>query len=616
MAGVLDIDASVKAARFVRTCDAYNIPLLTLVDVPGFLPGTTQEWGGIIRHGAKLLYAYTEATVPKITLITRKAYGGAYDVMASKHMLADFNFAWPTAEIAVMGPEGAVNIIHRRDIAGSPTPDERARQADRRLQGALREPLRGGRAGLHRRRDRAARDAAEADRRARDAAHQARADAEAQARQHPALGGAIEPRPGGARPQRAHGGQIGERGAADRHAARMQLGQRGRRGGGKFAGPPADVLALGVILYECVAGGGRSTARPTRPSSPDPVGRTAAPAGRAVRCRARPGHDRREVPAKEPEHRYPTAAELADDLGRFVRGEPIAARPTGRADGVYRWWRKPTVAAPYAAVSVATVLVGVVGAVALQLSLTETARKRGTELNEQLAGANTVKDSAIEDRDRAPVSAHEAGKRVAAFEYGGYFLDSPTRRGRDGDHAGAVRILDHTRPEPRGWEWHYVRKGFSPPPSPTPPCRGGRELLDPRWRPVAILEKVPAADGGQTPWAGSRDGGGHRARNRGSEPAEGAPGQARAVASGLRDPVQPGRAENLDPPQRDSDPVRVWQADTGELIRTLDPVESAVWSTDGTRILLTRNEPGGRAAATGIRGRGGSGSGSRFPGRG
>jgi propionyl-CoA carboxylase beta chain len=115
MAGVLDIDASVKAARFVRTCDAFNTPLLTLVDVPGFLPGTTQEWNGIIRHGAKLLYAYTEATVPKITLITRKAYGGAYDVMASKHMLADFNFAWPSAEIAVMGPEGAVNI----------TPDER-----------------------------------------------------------------------------------------------------------------------------------------------------------------------------------------------------------------------------------------------------------------------------------------------------------------------------------------------------------------------------------------------------------------------------------------------------------------------------------------------------------
>jgi propionyl-CoA carboxylase beta chain len=125
LAGVLDIDASAKAARFVRTCDAFNIPLITLCDVPGFLPGTAQEWGGIIRHGAKLLYAFTEATVPKLTVITRKAYGGAYDVMASKHLLADFNFAWPSAEVAVMGPEGAVNIIYRRDIAASPTPEER-----------------------------------------------------------------------------------------------------------------------------------------------------------------------------------------------------------------------------------------------------------------------------------------------------------------------------------------------------------------------------------------------------------------------------------------------------------------------------------------------------------
>src|SRR6187455_644397 len=125
LAGVLDIDASVKAARFVRTCDAFNVPLVTLCDVPGFLPGTSQEWGGIIRHGAKLLYAFTEATVPKITVITRKAYGGAYDVMASKHLLADFNFAWPSAEVAVMGPEGAVNIIYRRDLAGSPTPETR-----------------------------------------------------------------------------------------------------------------------------------------------------------------------------------------------------------------------------------------------------------------------------------------------------------------------------------------------------------------------------------------------------------------------------------------------------------------------------------------------------------
>jgi propionyl-CoA carboxylase beta chain len=125
LAGVLDIDSSTKGARFVRFCDAYNIPILTFCDVPGFLPGTSQEWGGIIRHGAKLLYAFSEATVPKLTVVTRKAYGGAYDVMNSKHMLADFNFAWPQAEVAVMGPEGAVNIIFRRDIAKSPTPEDR-----------------------------------------------------------------------------------------------------------------------------------------------------------------------------------------------------------------------------------------------------------------------------------------------------------------------------------------------------------------------------------------------------------------------------------------------------------------------------------------------------------
>ncbi len=125
LAGVLDINSSEKAARFVRTCDAFNIPLITFVDVPGFLPGTTQEWGGIIRHGAKLLYAYCEATVPKLTVITRKAYGGAYDVMSSKHVRADFNFAWPTAEVAVMGPEGAVNIIFRSELAEAADPDAR-----------------------------------------------------------------------------------------------------------------------------------------------------------------------------------------------------------------------------------------------------------------------------------------------------------------------------------------------------------------------------------------------------------------------------------------------------------------------------------------------------------
>jgi propionyl-CoA carboxylase beta chain len=125
LAGVLDIDASNKAARFVRTCDAFNVPLVTFVDVPGFLPGTTQEWGGIIRHGAKLLYAYAEATVPKLTVITRKAYGGAYDVMSSKHIRSDFNFAWPTAEVAVMGPDGAVNIVFRRELDEAADPDVR-----------------------------------------------------------------------------------------------------------------------------------------------------------------------------------------------------------------------------------------------------------------------------------------------------------------------------------------------------------------------------------------------------------------------------------------------------------------------------------------------------------
>ena len=127
LAGCLDIDASVKGARFVRFCDAFNIPLVVFEDVPGFLPGTSQEFGGIIRHGAKLLYAFAEATVPKLTVITRKAYGGAYCVMASKHIRADFNFAWPTAEIAVMGPEGAVEVLFRRELTAAK--DAKAKEA-------------------------------------------------------------------------------------------------------------------------------------------------------------------------------------------------------------------------------------------------------------------------------------------------------------------------------------------------------------------------------------------------------------------------------------------------------------------------------------------------------
>jgi propionyl-CoA carboxylase beta chain len=124
LAGCLDIDASVKGARFVRFCDAFNIPLVTFEDVPGFLPGTSQEWGGIIRHGAKLLYAFAEATVPKVTVITRKAYGGAYCVMASKHIRTDVNYAYPVAEIAVMGPEGAVNVLYRKELARAENPEQ------------------------------------------------------------------------------------------------------------------------------------------------------------------------------------------------------------------------------------------------------------------------------------------------------------------------------------------------------------------------------------------------------------------------------------------------------------------------------------------------------------
>jgi len=128
LAGCLDIDSAKKAARFVRFCDAFEIPILTLVDVPGFMPGTSQEYNGIIKHGAKLLYAYAEATVPKVTVITRKAYGGAYDVMSSKHLRGDINYAWPTAEIAVMGSKGAVEIIFRGDIGDTAKIDARTEE--------------------------------------------------------------------------------------------------------------------------------------------------------------------------------------------------------------------------------------------------------------------------------------------------------------------------------------------------------------------------------------------------------------------------------------------------------------------------------------------------------
>ena len=196
LAGALDIDASTKAARFVRTCDCFNVPLLTLVDVPGFLPGVGQEHGGIIRHGAKLLYAYCEATVPKLTVITRKAYGGAYDVMSSKHVRGDINLAWPTAEIAVMGAEGAVNILYRDEIAAPTIPTATRARLVERLRGAVREPVHRGGAGLRRRCDPTLRDATASGRGAGDARRQARHEPAEEARQHPAVTGVARPTAG------------------------------------------------------------------------------------------------------------------------------------------------------------------------------------------------------------------------------------------------------------------------------------------------------------------------------------------------------------------------------------------------------------------------------------
>ncbi len=169
LAGVLDSDATRKAARFVRFCDCFNIPLVTFVDVPGFLPGTDQEYGGLIKHGAKLLFAFAEATVPKVTVITRKAYGGAYDVMSSKHIRGDVNYAWPTAEIAVMGAKGAVEILYRAELGDKAKIKKRIDE----YQNRFANPVRRGGAGLYRRGDHAALDAQARRSRATDAAQQA-----------------------------------------------------------------------------------------------------------------------------------------------------------------------------------------------------------------------------------------------------------------------------------------------------------------------------------------------------------------------------------------------------------------------------------------------------------
>ena len=183
LAGCLDIDSARKAARFVRFCDAFEIPILTFVDVPGFMPGTDQEYGGIIKHGAKLLFAFGEATVPKVTVITRKAYGGAYDVMSSKHLRGDFNYAWPTAEIAVMGAKGAVEILYRSELGDA----EKIAARTRDYESPLRQSLRGGGARLHRRGDPAALDPPAGGAGLREPPDQAAEQPLEEARQHSAV---------------------------------------------------------------------------------------------------------------------------------------------------------------------------------------------------------------------------------------------------------------------------------------------------------------------------------------------------------------------------------------------------------------------------------------------
>ena len=185
LAGCLDIASSIKAARFVRFCDCFNLPIVTFVDVPGFMPGTAQEYGGIIKHGAKLLYAFAEATVPKITVITRKAYGGAYDVMSSKHLRGDVNVAWPSAEIAVMGAKGAVEILYRKD-AGDP---ERLAEHAEAYAAAFSKPLRGRAPGVHRRRGHAPRHPGAGVPGAVDAARQGARESVEEAREHAAVSG-------------------------------------------------------------------------------------------------------------------------------------------------------------------------------------------------------------------------------------------------------------------------------------------------------------------------------------------------------------------------------------------------------------------------------------------
>ena len=382
LAGVLDIDSSVKAARFVRTCDAFGIPIVTFVDVPGFLPGTAQEWGGIIRHGAKLLYAYCEATVPKLAVITRKAYGGAYDVMSSKHIRADFNFAWPTAEVAVMGPEGAVNIVFRKELAAADDAEARRAELIDDYKEQVRQPVHGGRARLRRRRDPPVGDAAACcARRSRSSRTQARRAPEAPPRQHPAVSRARRlrtlrdrrpspPRRSAPRSsRRSSGSREDGRGAGAVGGARPSRGCRRRprlivcsaaastrpSGSGAAASAPgrrhvermqASARALGLpvpgedAILAAIARRGRRRRRPghparrrgcpsSRPRAASRLGRPGAPdlASRLVRARLRAARAQADEPL--PRRARPCARRRARRRRRAARRAVERARRRG-----------------------------------------------------------------------------------------------------------------------------------------------------------------------------------------------------------------------------------------------------------------------------------------------
>ena len=271
-AGTLDIDASEKAARFVRTCDCFNVPVLTFVDVPGFLPGTSQEWDGIIRRGAKLIYAYAEATVPKITVITRKAYGGAYDVMGSKHLGADINLSWPTGQIAVMGAQGAVNILYRKELAATAADGgdvDAQRRAHRALRGDAGQPLHRGRAGLHRHRHLPVQHAHERHPGPAGAAQQARDPPAQEAREHPAVTGRSATKEPGLAEQRS-----GASAASSEQLTPAQPGLRVLRG----SPTPEEVAAL-VAVISTLGGGGEGPSS-ARSAWSDPAWRLVGPQAR------------------------------------------------------------------------------------------------------------------------------------------------------------------------------------------------------------------------------------------------------------------------------------------------------------------------------------------------